>query len=196
VNFARGMAPLTAPSAGLIARLTAGSGPMQVLDIAAGHGMFGLTIAQHNPAAEIHALDWKNVLAVAHENAVKFGVADRWHPIEGSAFAADFGSGYDVVLVTNFIHHFDIPTNIGLFEKVRAAMKPRGKMAIVEMAVNDDRITPAGAGMFAMTMLTTTASGDAFSQREIQSMCTRAGFHDITHHAVPSTPQTVTIAVN
>jgi 2-polyprenyl-3-methyl-5-hydroxy-6-metoxy-1,4-benzoquinol methylase len=196
VNFARGMAPLTVPSAGLIARLTAGSGPMQVLDIAAGHGMFGLTIAQHNPAAEIHALDWKNVLAVAHENAVKFGVADRWHPIEGSAFAADFGSGYDVVLVTNFIHHFDIPTNIGLFEKVRAAMKPRGKMAIVEMAVNDDRITPAGAGMFAMTMLTTTASGDAFSQREIQSMCTRAGFHDITHHAVPSTPQTVTIAVN
>jgi hypothetical protein len=30
VNFARGMAPLTVPSAGLIARLTAGSGPMQV----------------------------------------------------------------------------------------------------------------------------------------------------------------------
>jgi len=196
VNFARGMAPLTVPSAGLIARLTAGSGPMQVLDIAAGHGMFGLTIAQHNPAADIHALDWKNVLAVAHENAVKLGVAGRWHAIEGSAFTADFGSGYDVVLVTNFIHHFDIPTNIGLLEKIRAAMKSGAKMAIVEMAVNDDRITPAGAGMFAMTMLTTTASGDAFSQREIQSMCTRAGFHDITHHAVPSTPQTVTIAVN
>jgi len=196
VNFARGMAPLTVPSAGLIARLTAGSGPMQVLDIAAGHGMFGLTIAQHNPAADIHALDWKNVLAVAHENAVKLGVAGRWHAIEGSAFTADFGSGYDVVLVTNFIHHFDIPTNIGLLEKIRAAMKSGAKMAIVEMAVNDDRITPAGAGMFAMTMLTTTASGDAFSQREIESMCTRAGFHDITHHAVPSTPQTVTIAVN
>jgi len=196
VNFARGMAPLTVPSAGLIARLTAGSGPMQVLDIAAGHGMFGLTIAQHNPAADIHALDWKNVLAVAHENAVKLGVAGRWHAIEGSAFTADFGSGYDVVLVTNFIHHFDIPTNIGLLEKIRAAMKSGAKMAIVEMAVNDDHITPAGAGMFAMTMLTTTASGDAFSQREIESMCTRAGFHDITHHAVPSTPQTVTIAVN
>jgi hypothetical protein len=127
VNFARGMAALTAPSAGLIAQLTAGSGPIQVLDIAAGHGMFGLTIARHNPAAEIHALDWKNVLAVAHENAVKLGIADRWHPIEGNAFTADFGSGYDVVLVTNFIHHFDIPTNIGLFKKIRAAIKPGGK---------------------------------------------------------------------
>jgi 2-polyprenyl-3-methyl-5-hydroxy-6-metoxy-1,4-benzoquinol methylase len=195
VNFARGMAPLTAPSAGLIAQLTAGSGPIRVLDIAAGHGMYGLTIAKQNPAAEIRALDWKNVLAVAHENAVKLGVADRWQAIEGSAFTTDFGSGYDVVLVTNFIHHFDVPTNVGLFEKIRTALKPGAKMAIVEMAVNDDRLTPPGAGMFAMTMLTTTASGDAFSQAEIGSMCTRAGFHDITHHAVQGTPQTVTIAV-
>jgi 2-polyprenyl-3-methyl-5-hydroxy-6-metoxy-1,4-benzoquinol methylase len=196
VNFARGMAPLAMPSAGVIARLAAGSGPMKVLDIAAGHGIYGITLAQHNSSAEIHALDWKNVLAVAHENAVKFGVAGRWRAIEGSAFAADFGSGYDLVLVTNFIHHFDVPTNVGLFEKIRAAMKPGGKMAIVEMAVDDDRITPAGAGRFAMTMLTTTPSGDAFSQREIAAMCTRAGFDEVTHHSVPDTPQTVTIAVN
>jgi len=196
VEFARGMAPMTLPSSEVVAQLTAGSGPLQVLDIAAGHGMYGLTIARRNPAAEIHALDWKNVLAVAHENAVKFGVTDRWHAIEGSAFAADYGSGYDAVLVTNFIHHFDVPTNIGLFEKIRTAMKSGAKMAIVEMAVNDDRITPPGAGMFAMSMLTTTASGDAYSQREIESMCCRAGFRDVTHHAVPSTPQTVTIALN
>jgi 2-polyprenyl-3-methyl-5-hydroxy-6-metoxy-1,4-benzoquinol methylase len=188
--------PMTLPSAEVVAQLTAGSDPMKVLDIAAGHGMYGLTIARRNPAAEIHALDWKNVLAVAHENAVRFGVADRWHAIEGSAFAADYGSGYDAVLVTNFIHHFDVPTNVGLFEKIRAAMKSGARMAIVEMAVNDDRVTPPGAGMFAMSMLTTTASGDAYSQREIASMCTRAGFHGVTHHSVPNTPQTVTIALN
>ena len=34
------------------------------------------------------------------------------------------------------------------------------------------------------------------SAREIASMCTSAGFHDVTHHSVPGTPQTVTIAVN
>jgi 2-polyprenyl-3-methyl-5-hydroxy-6-metoxy-1,4-benzoquinol methylase len=196
VEFARGMAPIAVPSAEVVAQHTAGSGPLKVLDIAAGHGMYGLTIARRNLAAKIHALDWKNVLAVAHENAVKLGTADRWHAIEGSAFTTDYGSGYDAVLVTNFIHHFDVPTNTGLFKKIRAAMKPGGKMAIVEMAVHDDRITPAGAGMFAMTMLTSTAMGDAYSQREIESMCTAAGFHDVTHHAVPNTPQTVTIALS
>jgi 2-polyprenyl-3-methyl-5-hydroxy-6-metoxy-1,4-benzoquinol methylase len=196
VDFARGMGPLTTPSAEAVAELVAGSGPLKVLDIAAGHGMYGITIAQHNPAAEIHALDWKNVLAVAHENALKLLGTGRWHAIEGSAFTADYGTGYDVVLVTNFIHHFDMPANIRLFEKIRTALKPGGKMAVVEMAVNDDRITPPMAGQFAMTMLTTTATGDAYSRNEIESMCRSAGFGEVKHHTVPGTLQTVTMAIN
>jgi 2-polyprenyl-3-methyl-5-hydroxy-6-metoxy-1,4-benzoquinol methylase len=196
VDFAKGMAPIMQPAAGAIAELTAGSGPLEVLDIAAGHGLFGIAIAKKNPAAHIHALDWKNVLAVAHENAVKAGVESQWHAIEGSAFTADYGSDYDLVLVTNFIHHFDVPTNVALFQRLRASMKPGATLAILEMAVNDDRVSPPGAALFAMTMLTTTAHGDAFSRAEIANMCTAAGLHSVTHHNVPNTDQTVTLARN
>jgi 2-polyprenyl-3-methyl-5-hydroxy-6-metoxy-1,4-benzoquinol methylase len=194
VDFAKGMAAMMYPAAGAIAELTAGSGPIKVLDIAAGHGLFGVTVAQKNPAAHIHALDWKNVLAVAQQNAARAGVAERWHAIEGSAFTADYGAGYDVVLVTNFIHHFDAATNVALFERLRGAMKPGGTLAILEMAVNDDRISPAGPALFAMTMLTTTERGDAYSRAEIADMCTAAGLHSVSHHTVPNTEQTVTLA--
>src|SRR5207247_2528270 len=71
VDFARSMAPLAALSAGLLANLLdapAGT-PWKVLDIAAGHGMFGIALAQENPNARIVALDWANVLAVAEEAA-------------------------------------------------------------------------------------------------------------------------------
>jgi len=196
VDFAKGMAPIMYPAAGAIAELTAGSGPLKVLDIAAGHGLFGVTIAQKNPAAHIHALDWKNVLAVAHQNAARAGVADRWHAIEGSAFTAYPGSDFDLVLVTNFIHHFDVPTNVALFQRLRASMKPGATLAVLEMAVNDDRISPSGPALFAMTMLTSTAHGDAYSRAEIASMCTAAGLHSPTHHTVPNTDQTITLAVN
>ncbi len=196
VDFAKGMAPFAMPAAMLMAQLTATTEPLKVLDIAAGHGMYGIMIAKHSPAAEIHALDWSNVLAVAHENARHLGVADRWQAINGSAFFADYGTGYDLVLVTAFIHHFDIPTNVALLQKVRTALKPGGKVIIAEMAVNDDRITPPMAGMFAMTMLTTTPHGDAFSRNEIESMCAQAGFGEVVHHDVPPSPTTVTIAVN
>src|SRR5260370_19169126 len=72
VTFARTMAPLTTVSAAFIAELArAKEGkPCKVLDIAAGHGMFGITIAKQNPNAHITAADWAPVLAVAKENAV------------------------------------------------------------------------------------------------------------------------------
>ena len=74
--------------------------------MAAGHGLFGIMIAQHNPKAQITAMDWPNVLAVATGNAQKFGVADRHSLLPGDAFETEFGGPYDLVLVTNFFHHF------------------------------------------------------------------------------------------
>ena len=81
---------------------------MRVLDIAAGHGLFGIEIAKANPKAEIVALDWENVLTVAKENAAAAGVSDRYQTIVGSAFDVD--RNYDLGLLTNFLHHFDTPT--------------------------------------------------------------------------------------
>src|SRR6267378_2344678 len=50
VEFARAMMPMMVPAAHTIADLLAVSsaGPLKVLDIAAGHGLFGITIAQRN----------------------------------------------------------------------------------------------------------------------------------------------------
>ena len=60
------MAPMMMPAAHAIADLLAGSSTeaVRVLDVAAGHGMFGITVAQRNPRAEITAVDWAPVLTV------------------------------------------------------------------------------------------------------------------------------------
>jgi len=69
VEFARAMAPMMMPPAIAIADFLAASAPpnARVLDIAAGHGMFGITVAQRMPGARILAVDWAPVLAVASE---------------------------------------------------------------------------------------------------------------------------------
>lgn len=71
VDFARGMAGLMTLPAELLAKLLATHRglPWKVLDIAAGHGMFGVTIAKQNPKAKVVAPDWASVLQVAKENA-------------------------------------------------------------------------------------------------------------------------------
>src|SRR5439155_18221597 len=129
VDFARSMAPLAALSARLLANLLdapAGT-PWKVLDIAAGHGMFGITLARENPNARVVALDWPNVLAVAEENARVAGVADRFRLLPGNALTVEYGEGYDIVLLTNILHHFDVETCEALLRRVRAALAPGGR---------------------------------------------------------------------
>ena len=161
---------------------------MHVLDIAAGHGLFGIEIAKQNPQARVTGLDWAPVLRVALENARKAGVHDRYNMLPGSAFEVDFGGPYDAVLLTNFLHHFDKPTNVSLLKKVRAALKPGGRAATLEFVPNEDRVSPPMPAAFSMTMLTTTAAGDAYTLSELTAMYNDAGFTGITAHPDPHEP--------
>src|SRR5581483_3680850 len=129
VTFARAMTPMMMPAAiGIAEALNiAAAGPMKVLDVAAGHGMFGIVLAQRNPRVEVVAVDWAGVLAVASENAARMGVTDRHRLEPGDAFTVDYGTGYDLVLLTNFLHHYDVPTNTTLLRKAADALKPGGR---------------------------------------------------------------------
>lgn len=178
VKFARAMGPIMFPAAQQMAQLLGGDQkqPIKVLDIAAGHGLFGIAFAQANPSAQIVGLDWASVLDVAKENARRFGVAERYKTIAGSAFDVDLGSGYDLVLLPNFLHHFDVPTCEKLLKKVHAALAPTGRAAALEFIPNDDRVSPPPSATFALVMLATTPKGDAYTHREFDSMFRNAGF--------------------
>ena len=194
VEFAEAMAPMQFQAAHEMAGMLSGDGAMNVLDIAAGHGLFGIAIAQRNPKAQVTALDWANVLAVATENAKKMGVADRHTSLPGDAFAVEFGGPYDLVLVTNFFHHYDIPTCEGLVRKVFAALKPGGRCATLDFVPNDDRVSPPSAASFAMIMLGTTADGDAYTFAEYTKMFAGAGFASSEMHALQKSPGTLIVS--
>jgi SAM-dependent methyltransferase len=193
VQFAETMAPMMAPMAAPLGAvvLDGHEGPMRVLDIAAGHGLFGIEIAKQNKQAHVTGLDWAPVLRVALKNAEKAGVHVRYDMLPGSAFEVDFGGPYDAVLLTNFLHHFDKPTCVGLLKKVRGALKPGGRAATLEFVPNEDRVSPPMPAAFSMVMLTTTVSGDAYTFSELKTMYESAGFKDVKAHPIPMSPHTI-----
>jgi SAM-dependent methyltransferase len=196
VEFAQSMAPMMAGLAGPLAStaLEGRTGPMRVLDIAAGHGLLGIEVAKQNPQAHVTGLDWAPVLEVALENAKKAGVQDRYDMLPGSAFEVDFGGPYDIVLLTNFLHHFDPDTNVVLLKKIHGVLKPGGTVATLEFVPNDDRVSPPQPAMFSMTMLTATVGGDAYTFKELSDMHHRAGFTNLSQHPIPMSPHTIVIA--
>jgi ubiquinone/menaquinone biosynthesis C-methylase UbiE len=196
VDFARGMVPLMMPAAEQIADLLqADKGERwKVLDIAAGHGMFGITLALRNPNAEITAQDWKATLAVAQENAAKAGVQGRFRTLPGSAFDVEFGADYDIALITNFLHHFDAKTCESLLAKLHRALKPGGRAVTLEFVPNEDRVSPPIPAAFSLVMLGSTPSGDAYTFPELNGMLQRAGFARTEAHALQLVPQTALIS--
>jgi ubiquinone/menaquinone biosynthesis C-methylase UbiE len=195
LSFARSMGPLMVPTAQALAQIVPlRQGKGKVLDVSASHGMWGLAFAQAYADAHITALDWENVLQVARENAKRFGVDNRFATISGSAFEADLGKDYDVILVPNFLHHFSAQDCVKFLKRAHAALKPDGKIAIVEFVPNADRISPPAASGFALVMLATTPEGDAFTLEEYGAMLKEAGFQPPTAQTLPASMSTAIIS--
>jgi cyclopropane fatty-acyl-phospholipid synthase-like methyltransferase len=134
------------------------------------------------------------VLEVARENAEAAGVGGRFSTIAGDAFEVDLGGDYDVILVPNFLHHFSMADCVRFLRKVHAALRPGGRVGIVEFVPNPDRVTPPGAAAFSLTMLGSTPEGDAYTFAELEQMLKEAGFGPAEQHALPPSMATAVIA--
>jgi predicted O-methyltransferase YrrM len=197
VEFARAMGPMMMPTsqgAAALVQLDA-SRDTRVLDISSSHGAYGIAVALKNLRAHLVALDWEAVLAVTEENAREAGISDRFSKIVGDAFKVDLGHDYDLVLVPNFLHHFNKEDCTRFLKRVHAALRPGGKVLIVEFVPNEDRVTPPPAAGFSLVMLGTTPEGDAYTFAEYQQMLAEAGFKDATLHPLPPTMQSAVVAV-
>ncbi|HWT60404.1 MAG TPA: class I SAM-dependent methyltransferase, partial [Rhizobium sp.] len=160
----------------------------KVLDIAAGPGLFGIEIAKALPSAEIVAVDWAAVLELSRQNAERAGVADRYRTIAGSAFDVDWGTDYDLVLLPNFLHHFDLPTCAGLLRKIIASLAGDGRIVAVDFVPNEDRVSPPFPAAFSWEMLAGTPAGQAYTQNELTEMARLAGLTGVTVKPMPPTP--------
>ena len=195
VDFARGMAPLAFMIAQAAEKILRTNSPLKVLDVAAGHGMFGLAIARQNPLASITALDWPSVLAVTQENAHRWNVSQRVQLLPGDARDVPLGTGFDLVLLPNILHQWDRRTIQQFLDRARAALVPGGRVAIIELAPNDHRISPPISAAFALNMLANTPAGDAYTVSEYQEMLGQSGLFPSEVHGLAPTPHTLIVGI-
>lgn len=195
VTFAESMTPIIRPAAEFISELATADGhqPKRVLDIAAGHGLFGILLAKRAPQAQIVAQDWANVLQVAKHNADLAEVGERYELLPGDAFTVDFGTGFDCVLLTNFLHHFNKGECERVLQRVHRCLNPGGSLYILEFVPNSDRITPPIPASFSLMMLGLTPEGDAYTMQEFEIMLRNSGFKHCELLQVPRAPQQVVV---
>lgn len=193
VRFARGMIPIARPTAKRVAALVGSRSPQprQVLDVAAGHGLYGIEIARAVPQAVVTAIDWPSVLDLGKANAAAAGVESRHRALVGDAFALDWGGGFDLIVMGNLLHIYGRDECLRLLRKARNALTSGGAVWVVEFAPNEDRISPPIPAMFAFFMLGITPKGDAYTGSEIEEMGRTSGFRRVSSQPLPPTVQTL-----
>lgn len=198
VRFARAMVPFASPTAKRVAAYIAAQPklPRNVLDIAAGHGLYGIEVARMSLETIVTAVDWEEVLAVARANAKAAGLHDRYRAIAGSAFDVPFEGDFDLVLLPNILHHFGHEDCVRLLRKAKAALSSSGQVLAIDFVPNPDRISPPEPASFAFWMLATTPNGDAYTLADYQAMAKDAGFAGATSRPLTPTPEALVLFEN
>lgn len=193
IRFSRAMVPFASVTAKRTAAFISSRSihPRKVLDIAAGHGLFGIEVANVISDASVMAIDWANVLELAKGNADLAGLANRYKTTSGNAFEVDWGDNYDLILLPNILHHFDQDGCVRMLSKAKESLSIDGSVFVIDIMPNPDRVSPPEQAAFAFLMLATTPNGDAYTCAEYETMAGVAGLTLVDSMQLLPTPQTL-----
>jgi len=175
-KFVTDLFPMNYAAAQTLTKHLAVSGPVQVLDLAAGSGVWGIALAQGSDNVRVTAVDWPDVISITRKTAARFGLAERFSFIEGDLMTVDFGSNYTIATLGHILHSEGETRGRALLLKTFQALQSGGTIAIAEFLVNPDRQGPVNGLIFAVNMLVNTDNGNTYSFEEIAQWLKDAGF--------------------
>ena len=170
---------------------------IQVLDIAGGSSIFGMTILSRDPSAQVTQLDWPNVNAVAKKANKERGLDGKIRFIDGEHHTAPIETNYyDLVLASNFCRFESPRGNQELFAKAYSALKPGGIFVVNDFVPNEERTEPTFALRFSVYTLTHTPEGECWTLSQYSEWLQKAGFKSIEIHGdIPKTLPGTTLIV-
>jgi 3-hydroxy-5-methyl-1-naphthoate 3-O-methyltransferase len=186
-NFILGMADIAHLSAQELLGAVDFSPYSHILDIGGGPGTYSIAFLEQYPGMRATVFDRPEVLEIAKEQVGKAGLLDRVTFMPGDLTCDSFGSGYDLVLISNIIHMLGADANRALVRRCREAMESRSMLVIKDFLTENDRSGPPFSLLFALHMLLNTGEGDTYTYEDVAAWTDEAGF--MAGFVVDLTPQ-------
>ena len=159
--------------------VTVPAGADRLLDVGGGHGLYAFELCRRTPGLSATVFDTPGAVEAARAD-VSADVADRVRFQAGDYRSDGLGSGYDLALVFNVVHAHDPAENVALLERVRMALAPGGRVAVLDQWEGSAR-TPVGRAGLRFVALTylTTLGATVYPRDEVAGWLREAGFTDI-----------------
>jgi ubiquinone/menaquinone biosynthesis C-methylase UbiE len=162
-----------------VARMIPARSPARLLDLAGGHAGFAMALCQRHEGLSATVVDLEGAARIGRGIVDAEGFADRIAYRVGDMFELDLGEGYDIATAHAILHHFPPERNVELLRRARAALRPGGSMAVLEL----ERPPPGRAGSQVGTLtgllFYVTSGARTYSAGEISEWFEAAGFTSV-----------------
>lgn len=128
----RDLAGLVAPEVARLLPVQAGA--RQLLDVGGSHGAYSAALCRRHPGLAATVFDLEPVARIAEPMVAQQGLGQRIRYRAGDATRDDLGNNYDVALLFQLLHHFPAEDARQLVCRVAGALRPGGRIALLEPA--------------------------------------------------------------
>jgi predicted O-methyltransferase YrrM len=161
------------------------SGRKRMLDVGGGPGTYSALLTAKFPGLHAEVLELPGVAAIAAEILDGMGASDRVSMRDGDYHSSDFGSGFDVVLMSGMFHRETEANCRKLIDKAREALQPGGSLVINDVFADANGTGPEFATLFGLNMMLTAPDGGVHADEDVAEWMREAGFEDIQQKNFP-----------
>ena len=139
------IARVSAPE--VAARTPLPRGATAMLDVGGAHGFYSVALCRRHARLRSTILDLPEAVLASRPLLAAQHLGDRVVHLAGDARTHDYGdASYDLIFVSNLLHHFDESTNRDLMRRFARALRPGGSMVVQEIERVDARSTKSQVG--------------------------------------------------
>jgi hypothetical protein len=162
------------------------TGRKHLIDVGGGPGTYSVGLVRQTPGLRSTILDRPGVLAVTKELVAEQGFSDRVTLRPADYLKDEFGSGYDVALLSGMMHRETPESCQLLLRKAFAALDPGGLVMVSDVFFDDDsKTSPPFATFFALNMMLTAEHGTCHARTEMAAWMKAAGFGSVEIKPLP-----------
>jgi len=156
------------------------TGRTRLLDVAGGSGVYACSLCAHFPELRATVLDKAPVDQIAAGAIRERGFADRVDVVTQDMLTRRFPEGYDVHLLSNVLHDWDVILVRKLLQSSAVALPTGGLLIVHDTFLNADKTGPLHVAEYSVLLMHVT-QGRCYSEREIADWAGDAGLKLVQH---------------
>ena len=180
-QFGAAMQAVSARIARRVAETLDLEGVDTMLDVGGGWGQYAKAFRTVRPEIKATILDTPRVAGAAPESIIGTDHEDRISWLGGHYLETDYGSSYDLVLLSNILHQELGPKTAEIIRRSAVALAPGGRVVVVDFAIDDDKREHPLGTLFAINM---RSFGDTWSEPELRGWLNDDGSISAQYYSV------------